>query len=130
VAPCRQRAQRNRNQHGDDQREGRERERRLEALGDQRRDIDAEVERLAKVARKDLPEPDAELHRDRPVEPQACADLLDLLGVSRVARQNRRGIPRREAKQQEYQDRDDQQNGDRRRQPPGNEIDQFFFKFQ
>jgi hypothetical protein len=130
VPPCRQRAQRNRHQHGDDQRQGRERERRLEALRDQRGDIDAKVEGLSEVARKDFAKPDAELDDDGAVQAQAGANLFDLVGVRRVAREDCRGIARREAKQQEYQDRDDQQNRDRRRQPPGNEIDQFFFKFQ
>jgi hypothetical protein len=77
-----------------------------------------------------MAEPDAELHHDRPVEAQAGADLLDLLRVRCVAGEDRGRIARREAQQQEYQDRDDQQNRDRRSQPPGDEIDQFFFKFQ
>jgi hypothetical protein len=70
------------------------------------------------------------LHDDRPVEAQARADGCDLLGGGGVARHDCRRITRRQAQEQEYQDRDDQQDRDRRGKPPGDELDQFFLMFQ
>jgi hypothetical protein len=74
--------------------------------------------------------PEAELHGDRPVEAEAGADARDLLGGGGVARHDCRRIARREAQQQKHQHRDDQEHRDRRGEPPGNELDQFFLMFQ
>ena len=129
-APCRDHAEGYRHRYRDQDGQRGEGQRRLEALGDQRGHLDAEVERLAEVAREQLAQPDAELRDDRPVEAQALADLLDLLGVGGVAGHDRRRVARRQAQQEEYQHRDDQQDRDRRGKPPGNEVNQFFLRFQ
>ena len=58
------------------------------------------------------------------------ADALALLGARRVAGEDRGRIAGREPQQQEYQHRDDQEDRDRRGEPPGDEGDQFFLTFQ
>jgi hypothetical protein len=99
-------------------------------LRDQRRDVDAEIERLPEVAGEYLAEPDRELRRDRLVEPEARSDLRDLLRVRGIAGEDRRRIPGREPQQQENEDRDDQEDRDRREQPACDELGQFFLMFQ
>jgi hypothetical protein len=130
VAPGGDDAERDRDEHGEQDRQRGQRQRRLEALGDERRHVHPEVVRLAEVAGEQLADPDRELDDERPVEAEADADRSDLLGVGGVAGEDRRRISRRQAQQQEYQDRDDAQDGNRREDPPGEEGDQFFLMFQ
>jgi hypothetical protein len=70
------------------------------------------------------------LDDERPIEAEPGADALDLLGARGVARHDRGRVAGREAQQQEYQHRDDQEDRDRRGEPPGDEGDQFFLTFQ
>ena len=99
-------------------------------MRDKRRHLDAEIERLAEIAGEHSAEPDAELHHDRPVKAEPGADALDLLRGGGVARHNRRRIAGRQAQQKKHQHRDDQQDRDRRGEPSGDELDQFFLMFQ
>ncbi len=71
--------------------------------------------------RRHLAEPDAELHHDRFVQAEACADLLDLLGRGAVTGDHRRRIARGQAQQQEHHHRDDEQHRDGREEAGGEE---------
>ena len=89
-----------------------------------------EKKRLAEVAGEHATDPHQELRKDRLVKAQFRADDVHVLRRRRRAREDRRRIARRQSQQQEHQHGNDAQDGDRRKNAPGDEGDQFFLMFQ
>jgi hypothetical protein len=115
-------AEGHRDQHRDEDGERGERKRGLDALGDELGDLHLVEVGAAELPLQQVARPDAELHRDRAIQPETRADLGDLLAARGVAREDRRGIARRQPQHEEDQHRHDEQDRDRRQQPPGDEC--------
>src|SRR3954470_16013917 len=103
-----------RDQHGE---EG-QRQRRLNALADQRGDRLLEEEAFAEIAGQHPARPDDELLQHRLVKAELLADLRDLLAVGAIAGKDRRRIRRRQPQHQENKDRYDQHHGNGAEQSP------------
>jgi hypothetical protein len=111
VPPGREDAQGDGDNDGKENRAQRQSQRRLETLRDQFHDGFLVIERLTQVAAQQPSHPDAELHDNRPVQPQAFAHLLDLFDGGAVTRDDRGGIAQRETRQRKHHDDDRQHHG-------------------
>ena len=118
VPVRRQHAERNGDEHRDQDREQGQRQRRLDPLADQRGHRLLEEEALAEIAGQHPARPDDELLDHRPVEAELAADLRHLFGGGIVAGDDRRRIRRRQAQHQEDEDRNHQHHGNRAEQSP------------
>ncbi len=116
--PRRHHAERYCDNNGQDERNRHQRERRLDALRDQRGDRQAGENRGTEVAVQDVPEPSAELYQKRPVEAEALANTLDVGGACLVARNDRRRIARCDVEQTEDEQRDDRHDRNGRENAP------------
>ncbi len=67
---------------------------------------------------QDVPDPAAELDQKRPVEAEALADTLNVVGARLVARDHRRRIARRDVEQTENEQRDDRHHRQGRENAP------------
>ena len=95
-----------------------------DALADHGLDVlTLEEERVPEVEREGVLRVDEELLRERPVQPKLVRDPLHVLGVERTrpAQQERRGIARDDAEQEEVEDHDEGE-GEQRLQHLANDV--------
>ncbi len=113
----------NADQHGDANREQRQEERRLRALGERLRHRPLQEDRLAEVASRELAQPVDELHRQRLVEAVGRTQLRDVGGRRLFAEHHRCRIARRKARDEEderrHEQHDDHHAGEPRREIAG-----------
>ena len=112
----RRHAQRDRDQDGEAQRGGGERDGRLHALADQRGDRLVPEHRLAQVAADQRAEPDQELLPQGLVEAERLADLGDVLGRGVVAGDDGGRVAGRQVQEEEDEQRHDRHDRNHRNQ--------------
>ena len=130
--PRRDDAHRNGNAQCDEHRTDRQRQRRLDPLDDHLADGLVGEDRNAEIAADHVPEPCAELRKQRLVEAQLFANAFNVLARGLIARDDRGRIAGAEMQKREDENRHDQhdRNGgedaanDNRRQCAGRSTDQ------
>jgi len=112
LLPRRQHAHRDRHDQRQHHGQHHERKRRLQALRDHVRDRQVGEDRGAQVAVQYVPQPVAEAHQERPVEPERRTDAVDIRGRRLVPRNDRRRVTGREIEQAEHEEGNGQHHRD------------------